>query len=138
MNLLGKVGNTGFALFHSYSDFMYRFMLKSKIHRAKVTDANLNYEGSLTLDEALMEAADLLPFENVHIWNVTQGTRLQTYLMVGKRDSGTVCINGAAAHLVHPGDIVIIASFTMLDDVPAKTYKPEIVFVDDQNRQVKN
>src|SRR5438270_13452220 len=85
-----------------------RTMLKSKIHRATVTHADVDYEGSVTLDAHLLEAADILPYEEVHVWNVTRGTRLRTYAMVGEPGSGIVCINGAAARLAHPGDLVII------------------------------
>src|SRR5215470_12533545 len=92
-----------------------RSMLKSKIHRATVTHADVDYEGSLTLDADLLEAADILPFEEVHVWNVTRGTRFQTYAMVGERRSGVVCVNGAAAHLAVPGDLIIVATYAGLD-----------------------
>src|SRR5947209_15119169 len=92
-----------------------RFMLKSKIHRATVTHADVDYEGSVTLDPRLLEAADILPYEKVHVWNVTRGTRLETYAIPGEAGSGVVCINGAAAHLARPGDLVIIATFVDLD-----------------------
>src|ERR1700704_5441766 len=113
---------------------MRRSMLKSKIHRATVTHADVNYEGSLTLDADLLEAADILPFEEVHVWNVTRGTRLRTYAMEGPAGSGIVCINGAAARLAHPGDLVIIASFTQLDDSAARAHIPRVVLVDEANR----
>jgi aspartate 1-decarboxylase len=109
-------------------------MLKSKIHRATVTQADVDYEGSLTLDTDLLRAADMVPFEEVHVWNVTRGTRLRTYAMEGEAGSGVVCINGAAAHLAGPGDLVIIATFTLLDDEAARHHRPLIVFVDGQNR----
>jgi aspartate 1-decarboxylase len=109
-------------------------MLKSKIHRATVTHADVSYEGSLTLDAQLLEAGDILPGEEVHVWNVTRGTRLTTYTIVGERGSGVVCVNGAAAHLVHPGDLVIIATFANLDDEEARAHQPRIVFVDEGNR----
>jgi aspartate 1-decarboxylase len=112
---------------------MLRFMFKSKIHRATVTGADVNYEGSITVDAGLLEAADILPYEEVHVWNITRGTRLLTYAIVGERGSGTVCINGAGAHLVHPGDLVIIASFTQLDEVLARCHHPKIVLVDEKN-----
>lgn len=112
----------------------YRSMLKSKIHRATVTDADLEYEGSLTLDTHLMEAADILPFEEVHVWNVTRGSRLTTYVIPGEAHSGTVCINGAAAHLVKPNDLVIIGSFVQMDERTARTYEPLLIFVDEKNR----
>ena len=93
-----------------------RSMLKSKIHRATVTHADVDYEGSLTLDAHLLQAANILPYEEVHVWNVTRGTRLRTYAMVGEAGSGIVCVNGAAAHLARPGDLVIVATFTQMDD----------------------
>jgi aspartate 1-decarboxylase len=113
---------------------MLRFMFKSKIHRATVTAADVNYEGSITVDAGLLEAADILPYEEVHVWNITRGTRLLTYAIVGDRGSGSVCINGAGAHLVHPGDLVIIASFTQLDEAVARGHRPKIVLVDEKNR----
>ena len=109
-------------------------MLKSKIHRAKVTDADVNSEGSLTLDPALLQAADIVPFEEVHVWNVTRGTRFRTYAMLGEAGSNIVCANGAAALLVEPGDLVIIATFMHVDDAEVKDYHPRIVHVDSQNR----
>jgi aspartate 1-decarboxylase len=112
---------------------MRRFMLKSKIHRAKVTDANVDYEGSLTLDPSLLDAADIVPFEEVHVWNVTRGTRFRTYAMLGERGSNIVCANGAAALLVEPGDLVIIATFTLVEDAELRQFKPRIVLVDDTN-----
>jgi aspartate 1-decarboxylase len=111
-----------------------RSMLKSKIHRARVTHADVDYEGSVTLDENLLKIADILPYEEVHVWNVTSGTRFRTYAMVGKAGSGIVCINGAAAHLAKPGDLVIIATYTMLDDSSARRFKPRIVLLDENNR----
>ena len=108
-------------------------MLKSKIHRATVTEANVNYEGSLTLDPHLLNAADIAPYEEVHVWNVTRGTRFRTYAMAGERGSGTVCVNGAAAHLANVSDIIIIATYTQLDDLEARLHRPRIVFVDEQN-----
>ncbi|NIH78155.1 aspartate 1-decarboxylase [Amycolatopsis viridis] len=113
---------------------MYRTMLKSKIHRATVTQANLHYVGSVTIDETLMEAADLLPGELVSIVDVTNGARLETYVIPGERDSGVIGINGAAAHLVHPGDLVIMIAYGQMDNAEAATYRPRIVFVDDENR----
>src|SRR5258708_33229625 len=112
---------------------MRRSMLKSKIHRATVTHADVNYEGSLTLDAHLLEAADILPYEEVHVWNVTRGTRLRTYAMVGEPGSGIVCINGAAAHLAQPGDLVIIATFTQMDDAAARRFRPKGILVDENN-----
>lgn len=113
---------------------MRRSMLKSKIHRATVTHADVDYEGSITLDADLLEAADILPFEEVHVWNVTRGSRLRTYAMMGEPGSGVVCLNGAAAHLVRPGDMVIIASFCQLDEAAAPRHRPRIIFVDERNR----
>jgi aspartate 1-decarboxylase len=113
---------------------MLRSMLKSKIHRATVTHADVDYEGSLTLDASLLEAADILPNEEVHVWNVTRGTRLRTYAISGEPGSGVVCVNGAAAHLARPGDLVIVATFTHLEDAAARMHKPRVVLVDEQNR----
>jgi len=111
-------------------------MLKCKIHRATVTRSDLDYEGSIEIDSALMEAAKLLPFELVHVWNVTNGERFQTYAVPGEPGSGTVCINGAAAHKAPVGDLVIIAAFVTLDEAEARSYKPILVFVDEKNRPV--
>ncbi len=113
---------------------MRRFMFKSKIHRATVTGANKDYEGSLTVDASLLEAADILPHEQIHVWNVTRGTRLTTYALAAPPGSGTVCVNGAGAHLVAPGDLVIIATFTDMDDGAARTHRPRVVQVDERNR----
>jgi aspartate 1-decarboxylase len=112
---------------------MRRFMLKSKIHRARVTHADVNYEGSLTLDGSLLEAADILPHEQVHVWNVTRGTRLTTYAIAGEPGSGVVCANGAAAHLTRPGDVIIVATFAEFDDAAARSHRPRVVFVDELN-----
>jgi aspartate 1-decarboxylase len=114
-----------------------RIMMKSKIHRATVTQADLDYVGSVTLDSALMEAADLLEGEQVAIVDITNGARIETYVIPGERGSGVIGINGAAAHLVHPGDLVIIISYAMLDDAEARALKPRVVHVDAQNRIVK-
>lgn len=116
---------------------MMRVMMKSKIHRATVTQADLHYVGSVTIDAALMEAADLLEGEKVAIVDVTNGARLETYVISGERGSGTIGINGAAARLVHEGDLVIIISYGMFDDAEALTLKPAVVHVDEQNRVVK-
>jgi len=113
---------------------MRRTVLKSKIHRATVTQADLDYEGSVTLDRDLMEAADILPFEQVHIWNVTRGTRLVTYALEGPAHSGVVCINGAAAHLAQPEDLVIISTFAEVDTDQALAHRPTVVLVDGHNR----
>lgn len=112
---------------------MERKMLKSKIHRATLTGADLQYEGSVTIDRDLLEAADILPYEAVCIWDVNNGSRLETYAIEGERGSGVVCVNGAAARLVAPGDLVIIASFVSLDDKEARSHEPKLVFVDERN-----
>ena len=111
-----------------------RTMLKSKIHRATVTQADLHYVGSVTVDEDLMDAADLLPGEQVAIVDVTNGARLETYVISGGRGSGVIGINGAAAHLVNPGDLVILISYAEMDDATARAYKPRVVHVDARNR----
>jgi aspartate 1-decarboxylase len=116
---------------------MMRTMLKSKIHRATVTQADLHYVGSVTVDEDLMDAADLLAGEQVAIVDVTNGARLETYVIAGPRGSGVIGINGAAAHLVHPGDLVILISYAQLDDAAARAYRPRIVHVDTRNRVVE-
>lgn len=113
---------------------MNRTMLGGKIHRATVTDANLEYEGSVTVDADLLDAAGILPGEAVHIWDVTTGSRIETYTIEGPRGSGVVCVNGAAAHHVHTGDIVIIASFVTMPDAEARAWRPGAVFVDAGNR----
>ena len=115
---------------------MLRTMLKSKIHRATVTEADLHYVGSVTIDADLMDAADLLEGEQVTIVDVTNGARLVTYAITGKRGSGVIEINGAAAHLVHPGDIVILIAYGTMTDAEAREYRPRIVFVDADNKQV--
>ena len=116
---------------------MMRIMMKSKIHRATVTQADLDYVGSVTLDSALMEAADLLEGEQVAIVDITNGARIETYVIPGERGSGVIGINGAAAHLVHPGDLVIIISYGMMSDEEARALQPKVVHVDEQNRIVK-
>ena len=113
---------------------MIRTMLKSKIHRATVTQADLHYVGSVTVDLDLMEAADLLPGEQVAIVDVTNGARLETYVIAGERGTGVLGINGAAAHLIHPGDLVILISYGQLTDAEARTYEPRIGHVDATNR----
>jgi aspartate 1-decarboxylase len=116
---------------------MFRTMLKSKIHRATVTQADLHYVGSVTVDQDLMEAADLLEGEQVTIVDVTNGARLETYVITGERGSGEICINGAAAHLVHPGDKVILISYCEVDDAElADGWQPRVVHVDTANRQI--
>ncbi len=115
---------------------MRRTFFKSKIHRATVTHADLDYEGSVTIDEDLMDAAGIWNYEAVHIWNITRGTRLQTYAIKGQRGSGVICINGAAAHLNRPGDMVILATFAELEECEARAHEPAVVLVDRQNRIV--
>jgi aspartate 1-decarboxylase len=111
-----------------------RTMLKSKIHRATVTQADLHYVGSVTVDTDLMDAADLLAGERVAIVDVTNGARLETYVIPGERGSGVLRINGAAAHLMRPGDLVILISYAQMDDALARTYRPRVVHVDSHNR----
>ncbi len=108
-------------------------LLKSKIHRATVTEANVEYEGSVSIDPVLLRAADILPWERVDIWDCTNGERLSTYAIEGEEGSGEICINGAAAHRVKPGDLVIIASFVQMDADEARRWKPRRVFVDGRN-----
>jgi aspartate 1-decarboxylase len=114
-----------------------RTVLKSKIHRATVTQADLHYEGSITLDPDLMEAADILPFEQVHVLDVDNGARLTTYAIEGERGSGQVCINGAAARLVSAGDTVIILTYDSMTDADAREHQPTLVYVDRANRIVR-
>lgn len=114
-----------------------RTMLKGKVHRATVTDANVDYEGSITLDPLLMEAADILPYEQVHVLDVNNGTRLLTYAIEGARGSGEVCVNGAAARLVHKGDTVIILTYESMDESSARRLQPRLVYVDEQNQITK-
>jgi aspartate 1-decarboxylase len=116
---------------------MRRILFKSKIHRATVTQADLDYEGSVTIDSTLLRAADILPYEKVAVWNVTRGTRLETYALEGEPGSGVICINGAAAHLNKPGDLVILAAFAEVEEHEAIGWKPTVVFVDGQNRIVQ-
>jgi aspartate 1-decarboxylase len=116
---------------------LVRTILSGKIHRATVTDANLHYEGSITLDPALMEAAGILPFEQVHVLDVNNGNRLTTYAIQGERGSGDVCINGAAAHLVARGDTVIILAYASLPEAEARAHRPRLVYVDERNRIVR-
>ena len=116
---------------------MLRTMLTSKIHRATVTQADLHYVGSVTIDADLLDAADLLPGEQVAIVDVTNGARLETYVISGERGSGVIGINGAAAHLVHPGDLVIIIAYGQMDSAEARDHQPRIVHVDADNRIVE-
>lgn len=109
-------------------------MLKSKIHRVTVTDANLDYEGSITIDEALMKAADIIPFEQVRIYNISNGNRFETYAIKGERGSGTICLNGAAARKAHRGDLLIIATYVSVNEEELKGFSPKLVLVDEKNR----
>lgn len=113
---------------------MTRTLLKSKLHRVTVTRADLDYEGSITIDRDLMDAADLVPFERVEIYDCTNGARLSTYVIEGARGSGVIGINGAAAHRVKPGDLAIVASYTTLEDGAARSHQPRLCFVDARNR----
>ena len=110
-----------------------RTMLKSKIHRATVTEANIQYEGSITIDKTLMEAADILPYEQVHVLDIDNGARLETYVIEGERGSGVICINGAAARLVSAGDKVIIISYQTVSEADAADLVPRLVYVDSRN-----
>ena len=114
-----------------------RIMLKSKIHRAHVTDANIDYEGSITIDKKLMAKADILPYEQVHVLNINNGARFSTYAIEGKEDSGEICLNGAAARLVVRGDNVIILSYCHVSDEEARNFTPKIVYVDAKNAVVQ-
>jgi aspartate 1-decarboxylase len=113
---------------------MYRTMCKSKIHRATVTGADLNYVGSITIDPVLMEAADLLEFEQVAVVNVNNGARFETYVIPGVPGDGEICLNGAAARMAHPGDKVIVISYAQYNEAEMETYRPVFIFVDEQNR----
>jgi len=115
----------------------YRRMLRAKIHRATVTDANVEYEGSLTIPPDLMQLADIREYEGISIWNVTRGTRLETYAMLGRPGSREVCVNGAAAHLAGVGDRIIISAFSSVPESQLDGFVPRIVFVDGENRPVR-
>ena len=116
---------------------MLRKLLKSKIHRATVTDSNLDYEGSITVDQTLMEAAGILPYEQLRIANVNNGNRFETYVIPGPRESGTICVNGAAAHKAGPGDLVIIFQYVYLDEKEIDDWAPKVVYVDGENRIIR-
>ena len=116
---------------------MFLNIFKSKIHRARVTEANLNYVGSITIDMDLLEAANILPGEKVQIVNNNNGARLETYTIEGKRGSGVICLNGAAARMVQPGDVVIIIAYALMTPEEAKTFEPNVVFLDQNNRIVE-
>ncbi len=113
---------------------MFRTMMKAKIHRATVTEANLNYVGSITIDKNLLDALDILPNEKVQIVNNNNGARLETYVIEGDPGSGVICLNGAAARLVQEGDIVIIIAYAMMTDEEARTYKPRVAIMDEKNQ----
>lgn len=113
---------------------MHRRMMKSKIHRATVTDSNLHYEGSITIDEKLMEMADIIPYEQVDIYNVTSGERFHTYAIKGEKDSGVICINGAAAHKAKKGDIIIIVTYADIEEKELESFQPKKVYADELNR----
>ncbi|OUQ87053.1 aspartate 1-decarboxylase [Brevibacillus brevis] len=113
---------------------MFRTMMKAKIHRATVTEANLNYVGSITIDKNLLDALDILPNEKVQIVNNNNGARLETYVIEGAPGSGVICLNGAAARLVQEGDIVIIIAYAMMTDEEARTYKPRVAIIDEKNQ----
>jgi aspartate 1-decarboxylase len=115
---------------------MLRTMFKSKIHRATVTDANLAYEGSITIDKTLLDASNILPYELVHVYNLSNGERFSTYVIEGKADSGEICINGAAARLARKGDMVIIASYVQVDDRELAGLKPINIMVDANNKKI--
>lgn len=116
------------------TDSWLRTMMTGKIHRATVTAADLDYVGSVTVDASLLEAADILPGQQVDVVDVTNGARLTTYAIAGEPGSGVVCVNGAAAHLVHPGDVVILIAYAQMPDAEARTYSPHVVHVDAENR----
>lgn len=113
---------------------MQRLMLKSKIHRARVTEANLHYEGSLTIDESLMKAADILPFEQIKVYNVHNGARFDTYALAGPAGSGVFCLNGAAARMGAPGDLIIIATYAHYEEDEIARHEPKVVLLDGDNK----
>jgi aspartate 1-decarboxylase len=113
---------------------MQRILLKSKIHRATITDSNLEYEGSLTIDENLMKAVDILPFEQIKIYNVNNGARFETYAIPGPEGCGDICLNGAAARMGAKGDVIIIVTFAAFNEAELKNYQPKVVLVDNHNR----
>lgn len=117
---------------------MLRTMFKSKIHRATVTEANLNYVGSITIDSDLLRAADMLEYEQVHVVNVTTGARFETYTIAGAAGSGVVCLNGGAARLAHPGDLIIIITYAQVDEAELADFKPTVVHVDAKNQMQRS
>ncbi len=116
---------------------MMRTMMKSKIHRATVTESNVEYEGSITIDETLMVEADILPYEQVEVYNVSNGERFTTYAIKGEKDSGTICVNGAAAHKAKKGDILIIVAYGTYDEKEISLLRPKTVYVDEKNRPLR-
>lgn len=112
-------------------------MFKSKIHRATVTDADLNYEGSITIDSALLETAGILPYEMVQVYNISNGARIETYTIEGERDSGVICLNGAAARLFSPADLIIIVAYAMMSPEETKTHTPKVILVDTHNKPIQ-
>ncbi|MDD5167971.1 MAG: aspartate 1-decarboxylase [Syntrophales bacterium] len=116
---------------------MQRYMLKSKLHRAKVTDADLHYEGSISIDEDLLESSDIIPYEKVAIYNVTNGERFSTYAIKGPRGSGIICLNGAAARRAAKGDIIIIATYVAVDEAEVKEWTPKCILLDENNHVKK-
>lgn len=115
----------------------YRKLLAAKIHRATVTAADVDYEGSVTIPPELLEAACIHPYESIHVWNTTRGTRLETYAIAGLKGSNDICANGAAAHLVRPGDKVILAAYTMVPENDVQSHRPKLIFVNEANRVVR-
>ena len=115
---------------------MFRMMMNSKIHRAQVTQADLNYVGSITIDQDILDAVGMLPNEKVHIVNNNNGARFETYIIAGERGSGVICVNGAAAHLVNVGDIIIIMAYTWMTEEEARVFKPAVVFPDTQTNKL--
>lgn len=115
----------------------YRKLLAAKIHRATVTAADVDYEGSVTIPPELLEAARIHPYESIHVWNTTRGTRLETYAIAGLKGSDDICANGAAAHLVRPGDKVILAAYTMVPEEEVQSHRPQLIFVNEANRVVR-
>ncbi|MDR7072513.1 aspartate 1-decarboxylase [Fictibacillus barbaricus] len=113
---------------------MFRTLMKAKIHRATVTESNLNYVGSITIDEDILDAVDMLPNEKVQIVNNNNGARFETYIIPGRRGSGVMCLNGAAARLVHEGDTVIVISYAMLDETEVRNHQPKVAIMDENNR----
>ncbi|HBV63219.1 MAG TPA: aspartate 1-decarboxylase [Rhodopirellula sp.] len=115
----------------------YRKLLAAKIHRATVTAADVDYEGSVTIPPELLDAARIHPYESIHVWNTTRGTRLETYAIAGLKGSDDICANGAAAHLVRPGDKVILAAYTMVPEEEVQSHRPQLIFVNEANRVVR-